>query len=83
MQSSGITIKIFLSKSSYQHWISNLMRSIINILARAYLCTLRTYIPAKKCGVSLYDVLVVTRENIIKFKNIDFMGFYVFEIDNF
>ena len=27
--------------------------------------------------------LVVTRENIIKFKNIDFMGFYVFEIDNF
>ena len=27
--------------------------------------------------------VVVTRENIIKFKNIDFMGFYVFEIDNF
>ena len=28
-------------------------------------------------------IIVVTRENIIKFKNIDFMGFYVFEIDNF
>ena len=37
----------------------------------------------KKIILLSANLVVVTRENIIKFKNIDFMGFYVFEIDNF